>query len=307
MRIVFMGAPDFAVLPLKKLHEQGYDVAAVVTQPDRPKGRGRKLAPPPVKEEAMRLGLPVLQPENPKTPEFISELAGFEADVFVVIAYGHILTKEVLALPKIMPINIHASILPAYRGPAPIQWSIINGDAKTGVTAMRMDVGMDTGDVLSVAEVDIEDTDTSETLHDKLSQAGADLLINILDNLDSITPTPQEHDKATYARALSKADGEIRWEEPAFAIERLIRGVTPWPGAFTFLDGKRMRFLEARLWDEPTQAAPGTVISSTGGVFLVATGDGVLNITRVQGASGKPLKAEDYLRGARIDPGVKLG
>ena len=306
MKIIFMGTPDFAVPPLKKLCNQGFNVVAVVTQPDRPKGRGKKLAPPPVKEEALAHGLPVLQPENPRDREFVGALAGYGADVFVVIAYGHILSREVLALPKIMPINIHASLLPAYRGPAPIQWAIINGDSKTGVTAMRMDAGMDTGDILSMTQVDILDTDTSQSLHDKLSVAGADLLMDILKNPDAITPRVQDHQKATYARALVKADGQISWQEPAFAIDRLIRGVTPWPGAFTFLDGNRMRILEAKTWDEPTQAQPGTVISSTGGVFLVATGDGVLNILRVQGASGKALKAEDYLRGARIDPGAVL-
>ncbi|MBI9076836.1 MAG: methionyl-tRNA formyltransferase [Desulfatibacillum sp.] len=301
-----MGTPDFAVPPLRNLCKRGYDVAAVVTQPDRPRGRGKKLAPPPVKVEALDQGLPVLQPEKVRTREFEETLAAYEADLFVVIAYGHILPQAILDLPKIMPINIHASLLPAYRGPAPIQWAIINGESKTGVTAMRMDSGMDTGDILSVAEVDILDTDTSESLHDKLSLAGADLLIKTLENLDSITPRVQEHEKATYARALEKADGRVRWAEPAFAIERLIRGVTPWPGAFTFFEGKRLRILEARIWNEPTQAGPGTVISSTGGVFLVATGDGVLNILRVQGASGKPLNAEDYLRGARIDPGAVL-
>lgn len=307
MRIVFMGTPDFAVPSLQRLCEMGCDVAAVVTQPDRPKGRGKKLTPPPVKVEALKHGLPVLQPESPKSEEFKKILADLNADVFAVIAYGHILTSEILSLAGTMPINIHASLLPCYRGPAPIQWSIINGDQETGVTAMKMAQGMDAGDVLSTVRLSIADDDDSQTIHDRLSQAGARLLTDVLENLDSITPRPQNHDKATYARALKKADGKIDWNMSAISIERLIRGVTPWPGAFTFAGDRRIRILKAELWDEGTSAEPGTVVSSSGGVFLVATGDGVINLLKVQSASGKPLDAADFLRGARIQPGEKLG
>ncbi len=306
MRIVFMGTPDFAVLPLKALCDKGYDICAVVTQPDRPKGRGRKPSPPPVKVEADKQGLLVLQPESVKTEEFTKTLSDLNADVFVVIAYGHILPQDILSLAKIMPINIHASMLPKYRGPAPIQWAIIDGDDQTGVTAMRMAAGMDTGDILSTAQVSIMDNDTSQTLHDRLSQAGADLLIDIFKRLDSITHEPQEHEKATYARALKKADGRIDWSQSAVAIDRLIRGVTPWPGAFTFAGEKRIRILEAKVWQEGTSASAGTVISSSGGVFLIATGDGVINLLKVQSASGKPLAAADFLCGARINPGEVL-
>jgi methionyl-tRNA formyltransferase len=238
-----MGTPDFAVPSLHLLSQKGYDVALVVTQPDRPKGRGRKLVPPPVKVKALELNLEVTQPATLKGKEFTDQIKSIQPDFFVVIAFGHILSEKVLQLPKFGAINIHASLLPAYRGPAPIQWAIINGDSQTGITTMFMDKGMDTGNVLLTQKEPILTEDTAATLHDRLANSGADLLIRTLKGYAAhkLKPIVQDHSKATYAPLLKKQDGHINWQRPAQELEPFIRGMTPWPGAFTFHNETRLK------------------------------------------------------------------
>lgn len=303
-----MGTPDFAVPALKALNKSGHDVALVVTQPDRPKGRGRKVVPPPVKEVAIRLGYDVLQPASIKTDEFADRMERFEPDLFVVVAFGHILPETLLDLPRIGAINIHASLLPKYRGPAPIQWAIINGERETGVTTMFMDKGLDTGDILLSTKTEITPDDTSATLHDRLAVLGADLLVRTLNGFETkdIKPVPQDHTKATYAPLLKKKDGHIDWEKPAKTLETFIRGMTPWPGAFTFHGNKRLKIFKADPVLMDVAEAPGTVIQSFPDELRVATGKGALSIKEIQGASGKRLIIKDFLRGYKLPPGTVL-
>ncbi|GBC60500.1 methionyl-tRNA formyltransferase [Desulfonema ishimotonii] len=307
-KIVFMGTPDFSVPALRALHESRHEVALVVTQPDRPKGRGRKLMPPPVKETALKLGYEVVQPETVRDAAFVETLNAIEPDLFIVIAFGHILSQPLLDLPRLGAVNIHASVLPRYRGSAPIQWAVINGEKETGVTAMFMDRGLDTGDILLVEKMAIGPDDTSGTLHDKLSVLGADLLIRTLEKFeaDDIRPVPQDSEQATYAPLLTKRDGQIDWERPAGDIECLIRGVSPWPGAFTWLEGRRVKIFKARPVSTDTDAAPGTVIPAFPDELWVATGKGALSILEIQGASGKRLRISDFLRGCTVPPGTCL-
>ena len=309
LRIVFMGTPDFAVPTLRAIHDSGYSVVAVVTQPDRPKGRGRKLTPPPVKKAALAFNDPVLQPKTVRTDQFHSQLADLKPDLFVVVAFGQILPQPLLDIPIHGAINVHASLLPRHRGAAPIQWAIIKGDAQTGVTTMMMDKGMDTGDILLMQKTPIEPTDTAASLHDRLSLMGARLLIDTLDALKSetLTRTPQPHDQATYASMLKKKDGEIDWSLPAKQIERLIRGLTPWPGAYTFSDGVRLKIFKASVLEREISVAPGTILECFPGELRVATGENALAIHEIQGKSGKRLPIDDFLCGCRLPDGTCLG
>jgi methionyl-tRNA formyltransferase len=308
LKIIFMGTPDFAVPSLKELHKNHYDVALVVTQPDRPKGRGRKVISPPVKETAINLGYEVIQPVSIKTDNFIEIIRKHEPDLFVVIAYGHILSKNIIELPRIGSINIHASLLPKYRGPAPIQWAIINRERETGVTTMFVDEGMDTGDILLSAKLEIAPDDTSAMLYDRLAKLGADLLIKTIKAIEAeeIKPIPQDHKKATYAPLLKKNDGHINWKKPAEDIEAFIRGITPWPGAFTFYDNKRLKIFAAEPISSDITAPPGTVIKSFTDELRIATGKGALSILKIQSESGKQLSIKDFLRGCSIPPGTIL-
>jgi len=303
-----MGTPDFAVPALKALHKNGENVVLVVTRPDRPKGRGRKLALSPVKEAAINFGYTVVQPPSVESTEFSNIIAKHEPDFIVVVAFGHILRKTILDIPRIATINIHASLLPKYRGPAPIQWAVINGENKTGVTTMRMDEGMDTGDILLSSELEIASDDTSETLHDRLADLGADLLIQTLDAFETgnILPVPQDHTQATYAPLLKKNDGRINWERPAKDIEAFIRGMTPWPGAFTFHEGKRLKIFRAKAILTDTSGTPGTIIKGFPDELWIATGKGVLSIMEIQEESGKRLLIKDFLRGYNLSPGTHL-
>jgi methionyl-tRNA formyltransferase len=304
-KVVFMGTPQFAVPTLNALHESRHEIAAVVTQPDRPKGRGRKVAPPPVKERALALGYSVHQPESVKSKKVYQTLSDLDPDVFVVVAFGQIIPKRLLLLPKRCAVNLHASLLPKYRGPAPIQWAIINGDKETGVTSMCMDEGTDTGDIFLSEKVGIAATDTSATLHDKLSRAGARLMIETLDGLanGSIRSTPQDSSRASYAPLLSKKNGHIDWKRPAIELANLIRGLTPWPGAFTFCGDMRLKILKADPMDIETDQPPGTVLSAFPGELRIATGKGALLIQEIQGTSGKCLETKDFLCGCSIEPG----
>ena len=247
-KIIFMGTPRFSVPALNALHENDYDVALIVTPPDRPRGRGRKVTPSALKRTALNLGYQVVQPLSIRTVEFADTIKELKPDFLVVIAFGHILSENLLALPRIGTINIHASLLPKYRGPAPIQWAIINGEKETGVCTMLMEKELDTGSILISVREPIHPDDTADTLHDRLSVKGANVLIDTLKAFaeNRIQPIPQDHSLATYAPMLSRDDGRINWNKSAESLENFIRGVTPWPGAFTFLGEKRLKIFKSR-------------------------------------------------------------
>ena len=307
--IVFMGTPDFAVPPLKALVEAGHNVQLVMTQPDRPKGRGKKLVAPPVKTVAEELDLPVFQPENVKEEEVAEKLEALNPDLFVVVAYGHILPVRLLEIPRIGPINIHASLLPRHRGAAPIQWAVANGDAETGVTTMFMDKGMDTGDMLVKRALSISMTDTASTMHDKLADLGARTLLETIEGLLAgiVKPVPQNHEVATVAPMLTKEDGRIDWTGSSREIDSRLRGMTPWPGAFTFNGEKRLKIFRATPMEMEHDLPPGTVMDAPDGTLLVAAGTGAISIEELQGDSGKRMDITAYLRGATIPSGTKLG
>ncbi|MGD2187707.1 MAG: methionyl-tRNA formyltransferase [Desulfobacterales bacterium] len=306
--IIFMGTPDFAVPTLDLLSQEDYRVALVVTQPDRPKGRGRKPVPPPVKKKALALNLNISQPSTLKSDEFASQIKNLQPDFIVVIAFGRILSEKILQLPKFGTINVHASLLPKYRGPAPIQWAIINGESHTGITTMLMDKGMDTGNILLAKEEPIYPEDTAATLHDRLAVVGAELLIKTLKDFtaNKIKPNPQDHSKATYAPMLKKQDGHINWQRPAVNLEAFIRGMTPWPGAFTFHNEKRLKIIQAAPISESITEPAGKVLRAFPDELRVATGKGALSILEIQGPSGKRLGIADFLRGYRLPPGTVL-
>lgn len=307
--ILFMGTPDFAVNALKALHESGlFEIPLVVSQPDRPKGRGQKLEPTPVKAYAASLGYRVEQPESVKSEAFIQLAETIAPDFFVVVAFGQILSQRLLDIPKVCPVNIHGSLLPRYRGAAPIQRAVMNGDAVTGVTTMVMDRGMDTGDMLLRIETPIGPDDTAATLHDRLSLLGGELIVKTLPGLldGSVVPEPQDNGAATHAAMLSKAEGEIDWNAPARLIDCRLRGMTPWPGAYTFINGSRLRIHKTMPLAPLSTEAPGTVTAS-GATLDVATGHGLLRILELQGDGGKRMPAEAFLRGNPIAAGTRLG
>lgn len=307
-KIIFMGTPDFAVPSLKSLLKHGYNVAHVVTQPDRPKGRGRKVIPTPVKQAALNAGLDVSQPPSVRNEQFVEKLRTIGADIFVVVAFGHILPKTLLEVPKIGAINIHASLLPKYRGPAPIQWAILNREKETGVTAILLDEGLDTGKILKSTRIKITSDDTAASLHDRLSALGGDLLISTLREFETgdLDPVPQDLSQATYSPMLKKSDGHIQWKMPVEALEAFVRGMTPWPGAFTFHGKKRLKIFKARPIYSDVTDPPGTVLKGFPDELRVATGKGILSIVEIQGESGKRLPAEKFLRGYKIPPGTVL-
>ena len=306
--IIFMGTPDFAVPALQALIQNGYYVPLVVTQPDRPKGRGRKIVAPPIKTKALDLNLEVLQASTLKDEKIADRIRQLQPDFFVVVAFGHILSENFLRLPRLGTINIHASLLPKYRGPAPIQWAIINGETETGITTMLMDTGVDTGDILLVRKEPILAEDTAATLHDRLSLSGAHLLIETLEGFanQTIKPIPQDHSSATYAPLLKKQDGHIRWHEPADKLAAFIRGMTPWPGAFTFHNEKRLKILKALSLPQKVTEPPGTVLKAFPDELRVATDTGALAILEIQGPSGKQLPVADFLRGYPLPAGTLL-
>jgi methionyl-tRNA formyltransferase len=308
-KIIFMGTPQFSVPALIALHANNYDVAMVVTAPDRPSGRGRKVAPPAVKVTALDLGYRVLQPASIKTAEFCDVVAQHRPDLLIVIAFGNIVPENVLALPRKGTINVHASLLPKYRGPAPIQWAIINGEKETAVCTQLMKKEIDTGDILLSAKVSIRPDETAGDLHDRLSEKSAAVLIDTLRGLaeNTIQPLPQDHSLATYAPMLSKDDGLIRWNKSAESLVNFIRGVTPWPGAYTFLDDKRLKIFKSRPVAMEFTESPGTVLKGFADELRIATANGALCVEEIQVDSGKRLKIRDFLRGHRIPPGSVLG
>ncbi|SLM32482.1 10-formyltetrahydrofolate:L-methionyl-tRNA(fMet) N-formyltransferase [Desulfamplus magnetovallimortis] len=306
-KIIFMGTPEFSVPPLKAL-AAAHDISLVITQPDRPKGRGRKLSPPPVKEAALELGIEVFQPKKISGKDedaILEKLKALEPDFFVVVAYGHKLSRKMLDIPTIYPINIHASLLPAYRGSSPIQAAIMNMDKESGVTTMIMDTDLDTGDMLLKAVTQLTEDETAQTLHDRLSIMGAELIIKTLEGIadNTITPEPQDHSKATFAPMLKKEDGRIDWCMEPEEISAQVRAMTPWPGAFTFINDKRIRVMKVRCMDIKSDEPPGTVINCTCDEIHVRAGSGAIAILELQGASGKCLCSEEYLRGNRLGTG----
>ena len=292
MRIVFMGTPDFSVPALNALVDAGHEVAAVVTQPDRPKGRGKDVQMTPVKLQALEYGIPVYQPEKVKDPAFVEILKELHPEAIVVIAFGQILSKAILDIPPYGCVNIHASLLPKYRGAAPIQWAVIDGEKETGVTTMMMDVGLDTGNMF-----------------EKLSQAGGKLILSTLDKLEKGTAvrTPQKDEDSTYAKMLTKSLGRIDWSMEAEAIERLIRGLNPWPSAYTSLHGKTLKLWDGDVLKETTDARPGEVVLCDPRRLVVAAGEGLLSIRQLQLEGKKRMDVETFLRGYSVKEGEILG
>lgn len=306
-----MGTPDFAVPTLKTLIDK-HNVVGVVTQPDKPKGRGKKMMSPPVKEIAVDNNIPVFQPEKIRDEEFISELEKLDADVFVVVAYGQILSEKILNMPKYGCINVHASLLPKYRGAAPMQWAVINGEKTTGVTIMYMEKGLDTGDMIIKKEINIDREETYGSLHDKMAPLGAEALIEALDLIEKGNVTPQKQDDALsiYAKKIKKEFGEIDWNKNSNEILNLIRGLNPVPCAYSFLDGEVFKIWNAEEFINKTNEnqTAGTIICvlpKKG--FAVKTGNSALLITEVQAKGGKKMNCSDYMRGHTIEVGTVFG
>lgn len=310
MRIVFMGTPDFAVGSLQALCESGkHEILAVVTQPDRPKGRGNKLLQTPVKEYALAQGLTVYQPQKVKTPEFVELLHELQPELIVVAAFGQFLNKEILELPKYGCINVHASLLPKYRGAAPIQYAIIKGEKESGVTIMQMDIGMDTGAMLDKVVVPIAENTTMGELHDALREQGAALLLQVIDKIAAGTAVaePQDDAQATYATLLDRSMEHIDWSKTAQEVHNLIRGFNPAPSTFTKLpNGKSLKIWGSKMTDKNSAAAAGTVIETGKHSFFVACGEGVLEITEVQPESKKRMPAQVFLNGRGVQEGDLL-
>ncbi len=297
MRLIYMGTPQFAVGPLRALVAAGHDVAAVVTRTDKPAGRGRGLAIPPVKAAALELGLPVHQPKRVREPAFIASLAALTPQVIVVAAYGQILPKEILLLPHYGCVNIHASLLPAYRGAAPVNWAILRGERETGITIMQMDEGMDTGAILLQERIPIGDAETAATLLEKLSCIGAKLIGETLSLLAAgrLVPQAQDAARATVAPLLRKEDGLIDWTQPAVQIRNRVRGLLPWPGAFGTIDGKVFKILAAET--DAGLAEPGILVRTGRDGLAAGTGDGLLRIVTIQPEGKRPMSAAEFLRG----------
>jgi len=310
MRIVFMGTPEFAVPSLEALLRSDDDqVVGVVTQPDRPKGRGQHLVPPPVKLVAERAGIPILQPLKIRTPDFLQALSAWQPDVITVAAFGRILHTPILSLPPMGCVNVHGSLLPKYRGAAPVQWAIINGETETGITTMLMDEGMDTGAILLQEKLPITPDDTTGTLAPRLAEMGGRLLVETLAQLKAGTLMPEKQDdgQATMAPILKKEDGLIDWTVRAASLANRVRGLSPWPGAYTFLGGERWNVWDAVSTVGPTTEKPGTIVTVNKQSILVATGDGLLEIREIQTANSKRMSVAQFLTGHHVTVGERLG
>jgi len=316
-----MGTPDFAVGALEAILQAGHQVAAVVTQPDKPKGRGKEIQVTPVKACAMAHGIPVFQPVKVKEKEAVETLRGYNADIFVVAAFGQLLSEEILSMPEYGCVNIHASLLPKYRGAGPIQWAIINGEEKTGVTIMQMDKGLDTGDMLLKEEVVIDPKETGDSLHDKLASVGAGLIVEALAKLErgELVPEKQNEEDTCYAKRLQKSMGRIDWQQSAGKLDCLIRGLISWPGAYTVLRGKNLKIWEieaverprnvpedSAVHSDPDAVLPGTVVAVTREAFYVKTGEGILKILAVQPEGKKRMPVKEFLLGYQVKVGEQL-
>lgn len=303
-----MGTPDFAVPTLEALIGAGHELAAVVTQPDKPKGRGKAVLMTPVKEKALECGIPVYQPKRVREPEFLDVLRKLNPDVIVVVAFGQILPREILTLPPFGCVNVHASLLPKYRGAAPIQWAVIDGETVSGVTTMQMNEGLDTGDILEQEEISLDPEETGGSLFEKLASLGGKMILSTLKGLEdgSIIPRAQGEMTTPYAKMLTKAMGEIDWSMDAASIERLVRGLNPWPSAYTYVDGKTLKIWKARVEAGEAGNEPGQV-RVTKDRLLVETGNGVLSILELQLEGKKRMEAAAFLRGFSIETGRKFG
>lgn len=308
MKVIFMGTPDFSVGTLEALAEAGHEVVLAVTQPDKPKGRGGKMQYTPVKEAALARDIPVYQPKKIREPECIEELKKYNADIMVVIAFGQILPKEILQMTPYGCINVHASLLPKYRGAAPIQWAVIDGEKVSGVTTMQMNEGLDTGDMILKTEIPLDQKETGGSLHDKLAEAGAKLCVETLKCLEDKTATwePQGESTTAYAKMLDKNLGNINWNDPAVQIERLIRGLNPWPSAYTHWNDKVIKLWQADVVEDNTDQEAGTIVKVEKDSFYVQTGEGLLKIEELQFQGKKRMDAGAFLRGNRLEYGEIL-
>ncbi len=317
MKVIFMGTPDFSVQTLEMLIQAGHEVVLVVTQPDKPKNRGKMMQHSPVKEAALAHGIEVYQPKRVREPECVEYLIKQEADIIVVVAFGQILSKEILEMPAFGCINVHASLLPKYRGAAPIQWAVIHGEKVTGVTTMRMDEGIDTGDMILRKEVVLREDETGGSLFERLAKEGADLCVKTLEMIEQGTAvyTPQNHEEATYTTMMKKKLGEIVWTKSAQELERLIRGLDPWPSAYTYLDGKTLKIWRAAVKEhiavtehcDARERQPGTIVGVTKSAIEVQTGQGILSLEELQLEGKRRMTADAFLRGFSLEIGKKLG
>ena len=310
MDIIFMGTPDFAVPVLETLTaSEKHHVKAVITQPDKARGRSGKLIFTPVKEAALAQDIPVYTPEKVKDPAFVEQIKQISCDIIVVVAFGQILSKEILEYPAYGCVNVHASLLPRWRGAAPIQWSILAGDEKTGVTIMQMDVGLDTGDMLAKTEIPLDGTETGESLFEKLSVLGGPLLLETLDKIQegTVQPEKQKEEDSTYAKMLTRDMGQLDFTKDALSLERTIRGLNSWPSAYTYYAGKMLKIWGAKVVEEEGNAVPGEVVKIQKDGFFIQTGKGLLKAEQVQLEGKKKMSAGDFLRGIQMQPGEKLG
>ena len=307
MRVLFLGTPSFAVRPLQRLVEAGYEIVGVLTQPDRPAGRSRTLQPPPVKQAALELGLQVLQPETLRDDAVVAQLRALQPDAGVVAAYGEILRRAVLELPPLGYLNIHPSLLPLYRGPSPVGAAILQGDSVTGVSVIRLERAMDAGPILAQATLPLDPSARTGPVTEQLFAIGADLLVGVLPlyAAGELVPEPQDHARATISRMLAKEDGRLDWNLPALVLERTVRAYDPWPGAWTTWEGQQIKILQASVETQVVDSAPGTILEAPG--LLVATGDGALHLREVQPAGKRPMAGADWKRGQRDLRGARLG
>ena len=309
MRVLFMGTPDIATRCLQKLIDEKYDIIGVVTQPDKPQNRGKKLGMPPVKELALKYDIPVYQPIKARDEEFVATLKELNPDIIVVVAFGQILPKSILDIPKFGCINVHVSLLPKYRGAAPINWVIINGEEKTGVTTMYMDEGLDTGNMILTEEFDLDDEITAGELHDKMKDRGADVLIETLKQIEKGTAPriPQNHEEFTYAPMMNKALGEINWSKSAREIHNLVRGVNPWPSAYTTYEESTMKVWKTEVLNETSDKEPGTILKVDKDGIRISTKDNVVLVKEIQMPGKKRVLVSEYIKGNNINTNTILG
>lgn len=306
MRVIFMGTPDFAVGTLEAIIEAGHEVVLAVTQPDKPKGRSGQLQFPPVKECALAHNIPVFQPVKIREQQNVEELAKYNPDIIIVVAFGQIVSKEILDMPKYGCVNVHASLLPKYRGAAPIQWAVINGDEVTGVTTQRMDAGVDTGDIIETAQIKIAEDETGGSLFDRLALLGAKLCVETMEKIENgeAVYTPQNHEEATHTKKIEKELGNVDFTKSAKEIECLIRGLNPWPSAYTHLNGKTLKLWKAKVVDENTDKKPGTIVRVTKDELLVQTKEGLLSLLEIQLEGKKRMPVDAFLRGYQVNEGI---